>query len=167
METSTVLFYLFGILILIAAVRMVSSTNLVHSALYMVASFVGVACIFLLLYADFLALVQILVYVGAISVILVFGVMLTRRGDIKESNPFNTLKISGGLVSIALFLIVARLLMLTGWGTSTPALEQGTVDKISDLLLKDYAIPFEAAGLLLLVATVGAIIIGKGVDNHK
>jgi NADH:ubiquinone oxidoreductase subunit 6 (subunit J) len=167
MEASTVFFYLFGILILFAAVKTVSSSNLVHSALYMVAAFVGVACIFLLLNADYIALVQILVYVGAISVLMVFGVMLTRRGDIKESNPFNTLKIAGGLVSIALFLVVARLLILTGWGASTPAPMLSTVDQITDLLLKDYAIPFEAAGILLLVAMIGAIIIGRGVDNRK
>jgi len=168
METSTVLFYLFGILILFAAVGTVASSNLVHSALYLVAAFIGVACIFLLLYADFLALVQLLVYVGAISVLLVFGVMLTRRSDIRESNPFGALKIAGGLVSVALFLVAGRLILLTGWGTSTsvPA-EQGTINQITDLLLTDYAIPFEAAGILLLVAMIGAIIIGKGVDNHK
>ena len=167
MEASSVFFYLFGLLILVTAFKTVTSKNLVHSALYMVASFVGVACIFLLLYADFLALVQILVYVGAISVLLVFGVMLTRRGDIKESNPFNTLKIAGGLVAAALFLVVARLLILTDWGTSTPLPMQGTVNQITDLLLKDYAIPFEAAGILLLVALIGAIIIGRGVDDRK
>lgn len=167
METSTVLFYLFGILILLTAVRMVSSSNLVHSALYMVVAFVGVACIFLLLYADFLALVQILVYVGAISVLLVFGVMLTRRSDIKESNPFGALKIAGGLVSIALFLVIGRLVLLTGWGADASVPAQGAIDQITDLLLKDYAIPFEAAGILLLVALIGAIIIGRGVDNPK
>ncbi len=167
METSTILFYLFAAVILISAFKMVQSANLVHSALYMIASFIGVACVFLLLYADFLALVQILVYVGAISVLLVFGVMLTRRGDILESNPFNSLKLAGILVSAALFLMLGRLILLTDWKLTAPAATSGTINQITDLLLGDYALPFEAAGILLLVALIGAIIIGRGVENKK
>jgi NADH-quinone oxidoreductase subunit J len=167
MEISAVLFYIFSVLILLAAIRMVISTNLVHSALYMVAAFVGVACIFLLLYADFLALVQILVYVGAISILIVFGVMLTRRGDMKDSNLFGGLKIAGGVVSIALFVVIARLFIMTNWVAANPVQTTGTAGKISDLLLRNYAVPFEAAGMLLLVAMIGAIMIGKGVGDRR
>ena len=85
----------------------------------------------------------------------------------KESNPFGSLKIAGGLVSIALFLVMGRLLLLTGWNTSAPVPAQSTIDQITDLLLKDYVIPFEAAGILLLIALIGSIIIGRGVDKQK
>ena len=146
---------------------MIITTNLVHSALFMVSTFLGVAGIYLLLSADFLALVQLLVYVGAISVLLVFGVMLTRRGNINESNPFNKYKFIGGLIVFALFLIAERFILLTQWVRSDINPPQTTVAQIADLMLNDYVVPFEIAAILLLVAMVGAIIIGKGVNDPQ
>jgi NADH:ubiquinone oxidoreductase subunit 6 (subunit J) len=167
MEISTVLFYLFACIILGSALMMVFSSNLVHSALYMVVCFVGVAGIFLLLNAEFLALVQLLVYVGAISVLLVFGVMLTRKGDISASNLFNRYRFVGGFVSLALFLVIGKFVFSEKWTAAGPGQIQLSMDQLTDLLLKDYAIPFEVSGILLLVAMIGAIIVGKGVVNTK
>lgn len=146
---------------------MVISTNIVHSALFMISTFLGVAGIYLLLYADFLALVQLLVYVGAVSVLLVFGVMLTRRGNINESNPFSRYKIVGGVIAFAFFLIVERFVLLTNWAPSDINPPQTTVAQIADLMFKDYVVPFEVAAILLLVAMIGAIIIGKGVNDSQ
>lgn len=167
LEISAILYYVFALIILGSAFMMVLSTNIVHSALYMVATFVGVACIYILLYADYLAVIQLLVYVGAISVLIVFGVMLTRRGDIRESNLFNKYKITGGLVSFILFLVVERFLLLTEWTKSDINPPQSTIVQLADLMLKDYVVPFEAAAILLLVAMVGAIIIAKGVSDSQ
>lgn len=167
MGVSTIMFYLLAIIILGSAAMMVLSNNIVHSALFMVSSFLGVAGIYVMLYADFLALVQLLVYVGAISVLLVFGVMLTRRGNINESNLFNRYKYVGGLVVFALFVIVEYFALLTKWAPSDINPPQTTVAQIADLLLKDYVVPFEAAAILLLVAMIGAIIIGKGVNDSQ
>jgi NADH:ubiquinone oxidoreductase subunit 6 (subunit J) len=167
MEISSLLFYLFSFIILGSAMMVVFSSNLVHSALYLVVSFIGVACIFLLLNADFLALVQLLVYVGAISVLLVFGVMLTRRGDIRTSNLFNRYRFFGGLISVALFLVIGRFLFFEQWIGINPAQTPLTIERISEVLLNDYVIPFEASGVLLLIAMIGAILIGKGAGNPK
>lgn len=167
MEISAILFYVFAIIIIGAAAMMVYSTNIVHSALYMVAAFLGVAGIYLLLYADFLALVQLMVYVGAISVLLVFGVMLTRRGNIRESNLFNRYVLSGGIVAFVLFLVMVKFIFMTSWAPSDLNPPETTVAQIADLLLKQYVVPFEVSAILLLVAMVGAIIIGRGVNNSR
>ena len=167
MEFSAILFYVVAALMLFFATMMVVSTNLVHSALYMVVAFVGVAAVYAMLSADFLAAVQLLVYVGAISVLLVFGVMLTRRGDIRSSNPFNRYKYVGLIVVAALFGVFYRFVALTEWPTSEVAPASTTVAQIADLLLNQYVVHFEAAAILLLVAMVGAIIIGKGVSSSQ
>ena len=85
----TVLFYLFSAILLGFALKTVVSTNLVHSALLMIGAFFAIAGLYLLLQADFLAMVQILIYVGAIAVLVIFGVMLTRKGSMVESNLKN------------------------------------------------------------------------------
>ena len=167
MEFSAILFYIIAVFMLFFATMMVVSTNLVHSALYMVVAFVGVAAIYAMLSADFLAAVQLLVYVGAISVLLVFGVMLTRRGDIRSSNPFNRYKYVGLLVVASLFGVFYMFLAPTEWPISDIAPATTTVAKIADLMLNQYVVPFEAAAMLLLVAMVGAIIIGKGVSSSQ
>lgn len=163
----TVVFGILAAVILISALAMVFSKNLVHSAVFMVVTFIGVAGIYLTLSADFLAVMQILVYVGAISVLLVFGVMLTRRGDIAASNLFNKNILSGAIVSILLFVILGRLILLGDWPISGFSVPDSTIGPIADLMMNVYVIPFETAALLLLAAMVGAIIVAKGVKNNR
>jgi NADH:ubiquinone oxidoreductase subunit 6 (subunit J) len=167
MQASAIVFYILAVIIIASALKMVVSTNLVHSALFMVLAFIGVAGIFITLYADYLALVQILVYVGAISVLLVFGVMMTKRGDIKESNLFNKYKIPAVVVCFAIFTVITYFVFHTDFIHTGNDLQQGSISSIANLLFNDYLIPFEIAGVLLLVALVGAIIIGKGENNTK
>ena len=159
---STIAFGVLSVLIIGFALAMVLSKNLVHSAIFMAATFIGVAGIYLTLSAGFLAAVQILIYVGAISILMVFGVMLTRRGDISASNLFNKNILTGVVVSAALFIILGRLIMTSEWTSSLFTSPESTVGPIADLMMNVYVIPFEAAALLLLAAMVGAIIIAKG-----
>ena len=167
MDFSAILFYVLAAVILGAAILAARSTNLVHSAFLMILSFLGIAGIYLTLNADFLAVVQVLIYVGAISILLVFGVMLTRRGNIQESNLFNRYKIAAAGVACALFAVIAASAVVTHWKVSDAAPPQNTVEQIAGLLLNEYVVPFEAAGILLLVALIGSIIIGKGVKISK
>lgn len=165
---SNITFYSLAAVILLFAIMMVSSKNLVHSALFMIVTFLGVAGIYVMLHADFLAVVQIMVYIGAISILLVFGVMLTRRDDINQSNLSNNNRLSGFIVSMLLFIVITRFVNMTPWSTvENTAPAQSTVGPIADLLLGPNVLPFEAAALLLLVAMVGAIILGKGVEDTK
>ncbi|MGI6678943.1 MAG: NADH-quinone oxidoreductase subunit J [Dehalobacterium sp.] len=160
----------FGVLsgvIIIFALAMVLSKNLVHSAIYMVVTFLGVAGIYLTLSADFFAAVQVLVYVGAISILLVFGVMLTPRGDIKESNLYSKHKWGGLLVSLGLFVILGRLIFTSLWPVSGGSIPESTVGSIAELMMNVYVIPFETAAILLLAALVGAIIVGKGARQNR
>ncbi|WP_238134257.1 NADH-quinone oxidoreductase subunit J family protein [Calderihabitans maritimus] len=160
------IFWLLTALIIGSALAVVLLKNIVHSALYLMVTFVGVAGIYILLEADFLAAVQILVYVGAVSILLVFGVMLTRRGDIRESNPFNRYKGIAALVALVLFLLVERFILGTSWTLSNAVPPADTVGPIAEAMLSDFVVPFEAAAILLLVAMVGAIILARGVTSR-
>lgn len=165
--TEFVVFWILTAVILGAGLLMVMSKNLVHSAIYMVVSFLGVAGIYLMLHADFLAAMQVLVYIGAISVLIAFGVMLTRRGDISMSNLFSSYKIVGAVITFALFLILERLILTTNWNISSAPAKGDTVGQIAELMMTDFVVPFEIAAILLLVAMVGAIIVAKGVKNTQ
>ena len=178
----TVLFYLFAVIVVLAALAMILSRNLVHSALYMAVAFLGMAFVYLLLQADYVAVVQILVYVGAISVLFVFGIMLTKRQRMEDSNGFNRYGLIATLVGLALFAIIVRAVSVssaigsasaagsTAGSTALgalPATTAGSAAAISSLFLGDMALPLEAAALLLLGALAGAIAVGMPGRQEK
>ena len=165
----TVVFFVFAIMSIAAAWGVVTSKNIVHSALYLALSFSGVAVLYVLMNADFLAAVQLLIYMGAISIMVVFAVMLTLRGDVCESNPVNSSWGWGALVSVAVFIIIALVVLGNAdWRLlPTPWDSTGSASDMSLLLLTQYMIPFEAAAVLLTVALVGAVILAKGVKESK
>lgn len=156
-----ILFYLISALLLIFALGTVISTNLVHSSLLMIGAFFGIAGLYLLLHADFLAMVQILVYVGAIAILVVFGVMLTRKGSMIESNLSNRYKWPASITTVGLFCLLVRSILSTTFPATQPSSGASTLLQIAQSLLTDYMVAFEAIGILLLVVIVGAVIIGK------
>jgi NADH:ubiquinone oxidoreductase subunit 6 (subunit J) len=164
---TSVIFYLIAALIIFTALKMILSTNLVHSTLFMAATFFGIAMIYVLLNADYLAIVQIMVYVGAISILFIFGVMLTKRSSMEESNQFNKYKTSSLIVVAALFLVFAITIFGIEFTPSDVAGVDSSINAISSLLLNDYSIAFEISGVSLLLSTIGAIAIGKGVKEEK
>jgi len=164
----TVVFFVFAFLAVAAAYGVVSSNNIVHSALFLALSFFGIAVLYILMNAEFLAAVQILVYAGAVCIMVVFAVMLTLRGDVSESST-GTKKVWGAVVSILVFLMIG-LAVLTNldWRTALSASTgYGSTIDLSLLLLSKYIIPFEAAAFLLTVALIGAVILAKGVEENK
>lgn len=158
-------FYAIALFTLVSALAMVSLKNLVHSALYMVLVFIGVAATYVSLNADFLAAVQILVYAGAITIFIVFGVMLTVRGDIRQTNLFSRNVGLAALVSLGLIGVIIFAVSGTSWQLSGAPAPAETVSHISDLMLSKFVIPFEVAAILLTVALLGAIIIAKEVKK--
>lgn len=156
-----ILFYLFSAILLAFALATVISTNLVHSSLFMIGVFFAMAGLYLLLQADFLAMVHILIYVGAIAVLLVFGVMLTRKGSMIESNLFNRYKGVAGVTSLCLFGLLGRSILSTVLGPVILSREGSTLLSIANALLTDYMVAFEAIGLLLLIVIIGAVLLGK------
>ncbi len=165
----TVVFFIFAILAIAAAWGVVTSKNIVHSALYLALSFTGVAVLYVLMNADYLAAVQLLIYTGAIAIMVVFAVMLTLRGEVGDSNPVNSVWGWGALVSCLMFIMIAFVIYTNAdWRIlPTPWTSGGTATDISLLLLTKFMIPFEAAAVLLTVALVGAVILAKGVKVSK
>jgi NADH-quinone oxidoreductase subunit J len=136
----------------------------VHSALCLALTFIGIAGLYVLLQADYLAAVQLLVYNGAVAVMIVIGIMLTQRGDMSNSNPANKLVVPAAIVTAALLGVAGWAIYCTKWTTTgqSPAV---SLDAIAKLLFNDYAVAFEAAAVLLLIAMVGAITLAKGADE--
>lgn len=157
-----------------SALLVVTSHNLVHAALSLVVTLFGVAVLFALLDAGFLAVVQVTLYIGAIAIMIIFAIMLTRRVMMDSGPQTNTQWWAGALVSLALFAVLGWVLMqvpniqaLSAPGASLPTL---TGDSIKALGLafvdpNQYVIPFEVASVMLLVAFVGAIVVAG--DNKK
>lgn len=151
-----------GAATLASAFRMVTTQNLVHAALYLVAALGGVAAMFLLLSAEFVALVIILVYIGAVIVLFLFGIMITRAPTGLDESLDNERRIPAALVSIAVFAVLAYG-SLEAFG-STPLVDVGVATDTSVLaesLLGRFIVPFEAVGFILLAALVGGITLAR------
>jgi NADH-quinone oxidoreductase subunit J len=159
-----ILFLLTALVTLGAAVTVVTAQNLVHAALALIATFFGVAILFVLLQAGFLATVQVVLYIGAIAILIIFAIMLTRR-VMQDSGPqTNKQWWLAALLSLALFVALWAVLQ------QVPALQGATGSQPipSDALRllglafvdpNQYALPFELASVLLLIALVGSIVI--------
>ena len=161
---SSFVFWPIAILILACAIGVIHSKNIVHSALLLILTFIGIAVVFIFLEADFLGLVQILIYAGAISILIVFAVMLTRKIEMKNSNPFNKLRWVSLIFCLGFFGLIARLILVSGL-TYKNLEVKNTIGSIAEGFFGNYMIPFEISAILLLIAMVGAIILAKGVKN--
>jgi NADH:ubiquinone oxidoreductase subunit 6 (subunit J) len=159
-------FALLAIVALGAALMVVTSRNLLHSALWLIVAFFGIAGVFILLHAEFLAVVQVLIYVGAISTLIIFAVMLTRRIMAPDQPRFNgQWGLVGGFAAL-LFVGLAAVVTRVAWPAAGAAQMSGTMpaDAIQQLgmdFVGPYAVPFEIASVLLVVAMIGAIIIAR------
>jgi NADH-quinone oxidoreductase subunit J len=158
---TALIFYALASLTLGSGLAVVMLRNLVHSALFLVLSFVGVAGVYLMLGAQFLAAAQVLIYIGAISVLILFGIMLTRRANSPYTNADSS-QAAGGLVAAGLlFAVLTVVLLATRWPLLALGPDAAQVAVIGRLLLGPYLVPFEVASVLLLVALVGALALAR------
>jgi NADH-quinone oxidoreductase subunit J len=156
-----VAFYLMAAAMVGAAVRLVTTKNVVRAALFLAIVLGATAGMFILLAAEFVAWVQVLVYIGAVVVLLLFGVMLTRAPIGKESALDNDKRWTAAVVSV--FLLGALATMLSdAFGSQEISFGriQRTAD-VSDAIFGTYVIPFEVASVLLLAALVGAVALAR------
>jgi NADH-quinone oxidoreductase subunit J len=158
---TTVVFYLLAALTVGSALGVALSDNVVYSAFALMGTLLGVAAMFVLLGADFLGAVQLLVYVGGILVLTLFAVMLTHRiADVHVSN-----RAVGRLPAAVLVGVVfAWMVNVAGravWATGEPGAAAPTTYGIGQVLLTDYALPFEVASVVLLAALIGAIVLSR------
>lgn len=159
-----IIFLIIAMMTLYAALQVVSDTNLVHAALWLILTLFGVAIVFVLLNATFLAVVQVVVYIGAIAVLFVFAVMLTRK-VMSDSGPQLNKNVGlAALLGMAMFAGLTAIIFLSGAaGADLPDLAP-RADTISDLGValvnpQGYILPFEVASVLLLAALIGAIVV--------
>jgi NADH-quinone oxidoreductase subunit J len=153
---STVAFFVIAILTLAGALAAATLSKLVHAALCLVIAFVGVAAFFFLLGAEFVGLVQVFVYIGAVAVLIVFTILLTRR-DLDQDRGFNW---GGVFVAIAVFGgLIWTILLTPGLHMAAPPIEALTVKRIGEVLMTDYVWPLLCVGVLLTAALIGALIL--------
>ena len=155
------IFYLFAALTLISGFFVVVSKNIVHAAFYLLFTFFGVAGLYVLLGADFIAVVQIVIYVGGILILLLFGVMLTNKiTDVAIKT--GTIQIIPAGIVIGLFAgALAALMVSSNWKSQPGSYPETTVFELGKLLVTDYVLIFELLGMILLVALIGAASIAR------
>jgi len=158
MNAEAVVFWALAIVTVGSAAVVVLARTLIYSAFSLLFTFFGVAGLYVLLGADFLAATQLLIYVGGILVLLLFGVMLTHKIYDLDLKAETTQLAPGLIVAVGLFVILAATAVRTQW-TAVPRLPAPTTGEIGRLFLGEYLLPFEAASVLLLVALMGAAMI--------
>ena len=162
MTGEQIIFLIVGAATLLSALMVVTMRNLVHAALWLVATLFGVAILYMLLNAGFLAVVQVVVYIGAIAILFIFAVMLTRRQANDTGAALNKNWWAGALMAVATFAGLAFLLQSwSGFSKTASVIPSGfdAVNQLGDALTSPagYVLPFEVASVLLLAALVGAV----------
>jgi NADH-quinone oxidoreductase subunit J len=153
-------FAIIAVLTIAAAVAAMSLRNLVHCALALTVVFAGLAAAFLQLDAQFVGFAQILVYVGAVAILIVFAVLLTRGGEAPEKSVYSATGLWGLLVAVAVFGTLAWAITNSFAGRREPQEKAvATVQQIGDALMTKFVLPLEVIGLLLTAALIGAVIV--------
>lgn len=171
---SVLAFYFLAVVVLGSAILVVTLRNLVHCVLWLAVTFIAIAGLYMMLSADFLALVQILVYAGAVCIMMIFVIMLTHRPDNEhagykgsKSSLYNGQFKAAGLVAFLTALVSCLTVTRTTWATMEGRVSGNAIDLIAELMLTKHAIPFEVVALLLLVALIGAIFLAREVPDRE
>lgn len=145
-----------------AALRVVTCSNVVHAALYLVGTLMGAAALYVLLLAEFVAWVQVLVYVGAIVVLMLFGLMMT-RAPIGRANFDNDQRLLAAITAGAIFLVSSLIMLDAFEGKKITLADQDgtTTRRVGEVIFSSYVLPFEVVSVLLLAALVGAVVIAR------
>jgi len=160
---SLVLFYIAGALTLGGALGVVMSRNIVYAAFALLVALIGVAGLFLLVFAEFLALVQILIYGGAIVIVILFALMLTRVQDFEHLSDHRQWPIAA-VIAVAIFGLFAAAIL--GTGVRTTERQAVPFEALGSSLFTQWAVPFEIASLVLLVALIGAIVLVRNTGGR-
>lgn len=156
-----IIFYLFAAITIVSGIIVVNSKNIVHAAFSLLLTFFGVSGIYVLLGADFLAIVQIMVYVGGILILLLFGVMLTNKITNVEIRS-GSIQVIPAIIGLAIFAAILFWMMTsTSWYNNSFEIPWTTSYEIGEVLLSQYVLIFELLGILLLVVLIGAASIAR------
>lgn len=161
MVAQNISFAVIAVIIVVAALRVVTTSNVVHAALYLVVVLAGVGASFFLLAAEFVGVTQILVYIGAVIVLFLFGIMLTKAplgvmADIDSDERWQGLVVAIGLAAIMTYALI------DGFeDAELPGNQVQTTAEVSDSIFSTYLVPFEVVSVLLLAALIGAIVLAR------
>ena len=162
MVAQNVVFGVLAVAMAVAAVRVVTTQNVVHAALYLVVVLAGVAAIYVLLAAEFIAVVQVIIYIGAIVLLILFGTMLTRAPIGRSADLDNDQRWLGLVLSLFLLGVLGAVLTDAYGTTKLP--RDPVVQRTGDVgisIFQTYVVPFEVVSVLLLAALVGAVVIAR------
>jgi NADH-quinone oxidoreductase subunit J len=161
MVAQNIFFGVIAAVMIVAALRVVTTHNIVHAALWLVIVLAGVAAQFILLGAEFVAVTQVLVYIGAVVVLFLFGVMLTRASLGEDESVAKEKRSMAAFVGVLLFAVMALALIDT-WSDDRLVIDEPQrVAEVSDSIFSQYIVPFEAVSVLLLAALIGAIVVAR------
>ncbi len=161
-------FITIAIVTIAAAVAAMSLRNLVHCALAVAVAFAGLAAVFLQLDAQFVGFAQILVYVGAVAILIVFAVLLTRGGEPSQASVFSASWIWGVAVTVAVLGVLSWAITKSFVSQrEMPPQPEATVKQIGNALMTRFVLPLEVVGLLLTAALIGAVIIAMKEEGKK
>lgn len=161
MNITVIIFYILAFITVLSALMVVKARNIVHCALFLVLSFIGIAGLYILLEAEFVAAAQVLIYGGAITVLILFAVMLTARIWDKSKRQTNEQQGVSLIITGALLVIIIMAALGSGWSKNPVPIPENTTAVLGKLFLTTYVLPFEIASVFLLVALIGAIVLAK------
>jgi len=161
MDIKTIIFYIISLITIASGAIVTFSRNLIYSAFALLGVFAGVFGLYIMLSADFVAIVQLVIYIGGVLILILFAVMLTTKiGEVKISN--RAMAPIAALICIgALGGFVGKMFWSTLWITSPTETFATTTQAIGDKLLGEYLLPFEIISLLLVLVMVGAVVLGR------
>lgn len=161
--TELTCFLILASVVIVGSLGVVLLSNIVYSAFLLGGVFMAVAGLYLLLNASFVAAAQILVYVGAVNVLILFAIMLVnKREDLTPIKGLNLRRLLSGGVCAGLLILLVRVVFTTPWAVPGPApIGEGATERIGEHLFTDYLLPFELASVLLLMAMIGAIVLAR------
>lgn len=155
-------FWVIATVMAVSAIRVVTARNVIHAALYLVATLLGAGVLYVLLLAEFVAWVQVLVYVGAIVILMLFGLMLT-RAPIGKGNFDNDQRLLAALCAGAIFGVMSWIMVdaFEGQKINFAVERPATSENIGEIIFSSYVLPFEVVSMLLLAALVGSVVIAR------
>ena len=162
--TQIICFSVLSLVVIIGALGVILLENIVYSAFLLGGVFMSVAGLYLLLNASFVAAAQVLVYVGAVNVLIIFAIMLVnKKEDLRPIENIKSRKIISTSICLTLLSLLIRVDLSNIWGLAEPSAsigEESTI-RIGEHLFSDYLLPFEVASVLLLMAMIGAIVLAR------
>ncbi len=154
------LFWIFAAVMIGSALLVVTMRDIIRCGLAMIVCFGSLAGIYVILGATLIAAAQVIVYIGAISVLILFAIMLTQTKDAPSRLVFQTQAVPAAIASIVIALVIALAVAATDWNEAAHRVRL-TADALSTVLFKDYVLPFEVISVLLLAAVIGGVYLAK------